>query len=198
MITSIKQHELTAEWEHGESEVAVKLMQTGGGYYEQQTIVLHPWQLYAVCEQLVPTGDPNAHKTIARMARRLDVLHTKISEFRRYVTEFSDHDHADLSKEMTKLDALALLSDEWAADAADCCTTAEQAPKLAAGEEGVFGRSGAPPTKPCIELEAAVAKAAGALACEQHRRPSQAREAVTGLVGRGVLGCQNGWLCLAG
>jgi putative DNA primase/helicase len=62
---------------------------------------------------------------------------------------------------------------------------------------GEMGKPGAPPVKACIELEAAVTKAAGYLTCETHRRTTRAREAITGLVGRGVLGCHEGWLWLA-
>jgi hypothetical protein len=61
-------------------------------------------------------------------------------------------------------------------------------------KDGQCGKVGAPPLKPCIELEAAIAKAAGHLTCETHRRNTRAREAITGLVSRGVLGCHEGWL----
>ena len=61
-------------------------------------------------------------------------------------------------------------------------------------KDGQCGKPGAPPLKPCIELEAAIAKAAGHLTCETHRRNTRAREAITGLVSRGVLGCHEGWL----
>jgi putative DNA primase/helicase len=59
---------------------------------------------------------------------------------------------------------------------------------------GQAGKPGAPPLRPCIELEAAVVMASGHLTCETHRRNTRAREAITGLVGRGVLACQEGWL----
>ncbi|NPC57850.1 AAA family ATPase [Caenimonas soli] len=61
-------------------------------------------------------------------------------------------------------------------------------------KDGQTGKSGAPPLRPCIELEAAIAKAAVHLTCETHRRNTRAREAITGLVSRGVLGCHEGWL----
>lgn len=63
-------------------------------------------------------------------------------------------------------------------------------------KEGQSGKPGAPPLKPCVELEAAIAKAAGHLTCETHRRHTRAREAITGLASRGVLGCHEGWLWL--
>ncbi len=61
-------------------------------------------------------------------------------------------------------------------------------------KEGQQGKPGAPPLKPCIQLEAAIAKASAHLTCETHRRNTRAREAITGLVSRGVIGCHEGWL----
>lgn len=63
-------------------------------------------------------------------------------------------------------------------------------------KDGQAGKLGAPPLKSCIELEAGIAKASGHLTCETHRRNTRAREAITGLVSRGVLGCHEGWLWL--
>ena len=60
----------------------------------------------------------------------------------------------------------------------------------------VFGKAGAPAPRPCIELEAAIGAAAGRLTCPTDRRAERTREAVTGLVARGVLGCNEGWLWL--
>jgi len=59
---------------------------------------------------------------------------------------------------------------------------------------GEMGKAGAPPLKPCINLEEAIMKASGDLTCETHRRASRAREAITGLISRGVLGCNEGWV----
>ena len=64
-------------------------------------------------------------------------------------------------------------------------------------KDGETGKPGAAPLRPCIELEAAIANAAGHLACESSRRATRAREAITGLVARGVLGCNEGWIWLA-
>lgn len=57
-----------------------------------------------------------------------------------------------------------------------------------------FGMGGAPPSRPCIELQVALGTAAAALPCASDRRTERAREAITGLVARGVLGCEDGWL----
>ena len=63
-------------------------------------------------------------------------------------------------------------------------------------KNGKTGKPGAPPLTPCIELEAAVTAASGHLTCETFRRSTRAREAITGLVARGVMGCNEGWLWL--
>jgi hypothetical protein len=64
-------------------------------------------------------------------------------------------------------------------------------------KDGATGKPGAPPLRPSIELEAAVTAGALRLTCETHRRATRAREAITGLVSRGVLGLNEGWLWTA-
>lgn len=59
---------------------------------------------------------------------------------------------------------------------------------------GVTGKPGAPPSRPCIELERAVTAGAASLTCPTDKRTSRAREAITGLISRGYLGCNEGWL----
>jgi len=63
-------------------------------------------------------------------------------------------------------------------------------------KDGDTGKPGAPPQSRCIELEAAIASASGRLTCEDSRRVTRTREAISGLVARGVLGCNEGWLWL--
>lgn len=64
-------------------------------------------------------------------------------------------------------------------------------------KNGRTGMNGAPPQRPCISLEVAIEMAAQRLPCESHRRVSRAREAIKGLVSRGVLGLNDGWLWTA-
>lgn len=64
-------------------------------------------------------------------------------------------------------------------------------------KDGHTGKPGAPPLRPCIELEAAVAAGAARLTCQTDRRATRTREAITGLVSRGVLGLNEGWLWTA-
>ncbi len=63
-------------------------------------------------------------------------------------------------------------------------------------KSGSTGKTGAPPLRPCIELEAAVTAGAGKLTCTSDRKATRTREAITGLVTRGVLGLHEGWLWL--
>jgi putative DNA primase/helicase len=61
-------------------------------------------------------------------------------------------------------------------------------------KDGTTGKAGAPPLRPSIELEAAVRAGAARLTCPTDKRTSRARAAITGLVARGVLGLNDGWL----
>ena len=63
-------------------------------------------------------------------------------------------------------------------------------------KDGRVGKPGAPPLRPCIALEAAVSAGAAKLTCPTDKRTSRTRDAVTGLVTRGVLGLHEGWLWL--
>jgi putative DNA primase/helicase len=61
-------------------------------------------------------------------------------------------------------------------------------------KDGEIGKAGAPPLRPCIELDAAVVAGATRLTCQSDRRATRTREAITGLVARGVLGLNEGFL----
>ena len=61
---------------------------------------------------------------------------------------------------------------------------------------GVAGKSGAPSTAKCIELEAAVTAGAAKLTSAPDKRTSRARDAITGLLTRGVIDASDGWLWL--
>ena len=64
-------------------------------------------------------------------------------------------------------------------------------------KDGISGKAGAPPLRPCIELEAAVTTGAARLTCPSDKKTSRARDAIAGLVSRGVLGLNEGWLWTA-
>ena len=57
-----------------------------------------------------------------------------------------------------------------------------------------LGKGDAPPSHPCIELEAAVTIVADRLTCDAKRKSERARNAITGLVARGIYGAKEGWL----
>ena len=60
-----------------------------------------------------------------------------------------------------------------------------------------FGMAGAPPTRPCIELEEAIEKTRDRLACTSDRKTERTRQAITGLVNSGALVLREGWIWLA-
>lgn len=64
-------------------------------------------------------------------------------------------------------------------------------------KDGCIGKPGAPPLARCIELEAAISAGVAKMVCASDRRTSRTREALTGLIGRGVLGHQDGWVWMA-
>ena len=64
-------------------------------------------------------------------------------------------------------------------------------------KDGISGKTGAPAMRPCIELEVAVRRGGAALTCPSDKRTSRARDAITGLVSRGVLGLNDGFLWIA-
>jgi hypothetical protein len=59
------------------------------------------------------------------------------------------------------------------------------------------GEGGAPATRPCIKLEAAIEKLRDRLATDPKRRVERTRAAITGLVARGLLQLREGWLWCA-
>lgn len=57
-----------------------------------------------------------------------------------------------------------------------------------------FGKASAPITRPCVELEAATTDIADRLTCDQKRRRERTQVAITGLVARGLIAHEGGWL----
>ena len=58
------------------------------------------------------------------------------------------------------------------------------------------GMASAPPGRACIELKSAIAAVGPRLVCDVGRRTERAGQAITGLVGKGALGHDSGWLWL--
>jgi hypothetical protein len=119
MQTKFTHHHLTAEEVNDEHGPAIMLTQQCG-LEEPQTVLVHPWQLRAVCEQFgIIASDPQASKTIATLQRRMVSLRERIDDLTYWMAKHSDHKHADLTYEMTQLRALQDLAGEWCGDFAD-------------------------------------------------------------------------------
>ena len=116
MTTKLTHHHLSAEAVNDKHGPAIMLTQQDG-IEEMQTILLHPWQLRAVCEQFgIIASDAQAAKTIATLQRRMVGLRERIDELDNWLTHHSDHQLADLSHELASIGALADLAREWCAD----------------------------------------------------------------------------------
>ena len=109
-------HHLTAERFTDDNGPAIMLTQQAG-IEDSDTIVVHPWQLRAVCEQFgLIASDPQAEKTIATLQRRMVLLRDRIDRLHHYLVNHSDHKHADLSYEVTYATACIDLAEEFCAE----------------------------------------------------------------------------------
>ena len=109
-------HHLTAEEVNDEHGKAILLTQQDG-IDEPHAVLVHPWQLRAVCEQFgIIASDQQTAKTIGTLQRRMLGLHDRIEALADWMARHSDHAHADLSYETTQLHALLDLAGEWCAD----------------------------------------------------------------------------------
>ena len=71
MTTKLTHHHLTAEQVNDEHGTAIMLTQQDG-IEEPQSVLVHPFQLRAVCEQFgIIASDTRAAKTIATLQRRI-------------------------------------------------------------------------------------------------------------------------------
>lgn len=117
MTDTLTHHELTAEWVDDNRGRAIMLTQPADNYDDPGAVLLHPWQLRAVCEQFgIIAADPQAAKTIATLQRRMVALRDRIEHLSDWMAQHSDHKHADLSYETTQLQALQDLAREWCRD----------------------------------------------------------------------------------
>ena len=117
MTTKLTHHHLSAEQFNDEHGTAIMLTQQEDGYSEPSTVLVHPFQLRAVCEQFgIIARDQQAAKTIATLQRRMVGLRERIDDLAYWMAKHSDHAHADLSYETTQLRALQDLAGEWCAD----------------------------------------------------------------------------------
>ena len=115
MTTKLTHHHLSAEQFNDEHGTAIMLTQQDG-IEEPQSVLVHPFQLRAVCEQFgIIASDRQAAKTIDTLQRRMAGLRDRIDDLADWMAKHSDHAHADLSYETTQLRALQDLAGEWCA-----------------------------------------------------------------------------------
>lgn len=123
MTEILTHHELTAEWVDDNKGRAILLTQPADNYDDPGSVLLHPWQLRAVCEQFgIIASDPQAARTIATLTRRLHLLRDRIDRLHDYLLNHSDHKHADLSYELTYATACIDLANEFCAELEDAVT----------------------------------------------------------------------------
>ena len=126
----LTQHHLTAETVNDEHGTAIMLTQQDG-LGEPQTVMVHPWQFRAVCEQFgIIARDAQGAKIITTLQRRMVGLRDRIDMLAEWMATHSDHAHADLSYETTQLRALQDLASEWCAEFA---TDPESVPTASGG-----------------------------------------------------------------
>lgn len=119
MKTILTHHDLVAEEVNDEHGQAILLTQQDG-LEEPRSVIAHPWQLRAVCEHFgIVASDEQAAKTIQTLQRRMKGLLGRIEHLAEWMTNHSDQRHADLTYEITLLQALQDLASEWCGDFAD-------------------------------------------------------------------------------
>ncbi len=141
MQTKLTHHHLTAEEVNDEHGQAILLTQQDG-IEEPHSVLVHPWQLRAVCEHFgIVASDEQAAKTIQTLQRRMKGLLGRIEHLAEWMTNHSDQRHADLTYEITQLQALQDLASEWCGDFADNLRT-ENGPIAGALRSGAAHQGG--------------------------------------------------------
>lgn len=100
-------------------DALILLEQDSGGNIDR--VAIHPLHLRHMAEQLglIAAIDPQAHRTIATLKRRLFVLRERIDHLAQFLALHSDHEHADLSYEQTYARATAEIADEFCEELLD-------------------------------------------------------------------------------
>lgn len=120
MTDKLTHHELTAEWVDDKQGRAIMLTQPADNYDDPGAVLVHPWQLRAVCEQFgIIASDPQAEKTIATLTRRLLSMRDRVNHLAHFLANHSDSKHADLSYEQTYATATADIAAEFCAELVD-------------------------------------------------------------------------------
>jgi hypothetical protein len=108
--------ELKIELDDGSGDGLILLEQDCGGNVDRVSIHLVHVRYMAEKCGLVATSDPTAQRTIAALARRLILLRDRIDHLGDWLTNHSDHRHADLSYECTYVTATADIAEEFCVD----------------------------------------------------------------------------------
>lgn len=100
--------------EAGDGLIAIE-QQDGGG---SGRVLIHPIHLRHMAEQLglSAANDQQQLRTIQTLQRRLVAITGRVTDLAAWMAQHSDHEHADLSHEMTTLNAICDLANEWCAD----------------------------------------------------------------------------------
>lgn len=94
-------------------------LEQDAGCGEVDRLTLHRSQVALLASEMGVVRAPHdgeAQRTIATLQRRLLNLSDRVASLADWMAQHSDHEHADLSHEMTQIRALAYLAGEWCAD----------------------------------------------------------------------------------
>jgi hypothetical protein len=107
----------------GQGDGLILLEQDSCGNLDR--VAIHPIHLRYMAEKfgLIKTSNPAAQKTIATLTRRLLVLRDRIDHMSDYLTNHSDHAHANLDYEQTYATATSDIADEFCAELMDTPAT---------------------------------------------------------------------------
>lgn len=120
MTNSLTHHEFTAEWVDDSHGRAIMLTQPADNYDEPGTVLVHPWQLRAVCEQFgITASDPQAANAIATLTRRMLLLNERIQHLDHWLRTYSDTKHADLTYELGFSGGTSDMAAEFCAELTD-------------------------------------------------------------------------------
>jgi len=112
----------------GVGDGLILLEQDSGGNLDR--VAIHPIHLRYMAEKcgLVPTSDPTAHKTIATLTRRLQLLNSRIQHLDYWLRTMSDTDHADLTYEIGFSGGSADMAAEFCSELGDSITPSNATP----------------------------------------------------------------------
>ena len=113
MTNKLTHHHLSAEWVRDTHGTAIMLTQQDG-IEDPQTVLVHPFQLRAVCEQFgIIASDRQAAKTIATLERRMVGLRDRIDALAEWMLKSPASAKRSFRATASQLQALQDLAGEW-------------------------------------------------------------------------------------